>query len=378
MILNILKKCALPIALMLFSGSLFAGSDCGCCPAPAPEPVDPCAEEDIYPMLGDVPCAYNCPARIDVTGCWDMYLTASFIYWHANEENLELCTLENTSGPTAPVTNWTIIKPDFEYKPGFKVGAGTYFDHDDWGFYIEYTYFHMKNKNSESFEDPASPATAGLLDSSIIIPAAFLVSAPLELSFNWDLDMDIVDFELSRIFYNGKMLTLNPHFGFRLAFIDQSYDYSVVSTSRNTAGKAKSDSWAIGPRAGVNSAWNFGSNFRFLGNIAASLMYADFDLSQSQTGPVLGETDPDAVNNVKTDYHFLRANAEFAVGLAWGRYFSNHCYYFDLAALYEFHIFWDQNMMNYESTKVGVVATKGGSIGNLYLHGLTITARFDF
>ena len=31
---------------------------------------------------------YNAPARIEVRGTWDVYATASFIYWQASQENM--------------------------------------------------------------------------------------------------------------------------------------------------------------------------------------------------------------------------------------------------------------------------------------------------
>ncbi len=74
---------------------------------------------------------------------------------------------------------------------------------------------------------------------------------------------------------------------------------------------------------------------------------------------------------------FLRAHADFELGLGWGTYFDNNNWHIDFSATYGFQIFWDQNMFrNFESSVAP--AKSFAPNGNLYVHGVTLNADFDF
>src|SRR5271170_5227782 len=62
---------------------------------PKPKPCeDPCAPkcekvcEKVVPIR--MMPAYNAPARIDVRGCWDIFVSGSFIYWQLSQDNMEV------------------------------------------------------------------------------------------------------------------------------------------------------------------------------------------------------------------------------------------------------------------------------------------------
>lgn len=75
------------------------------------------------------------------------------------------------------------------------------------------------------------------------------------------------------------------------------------------------------------------------------------------------------------NYNCVRPMANLGLGLGWGRYLKCGRYHFDLAADYDFNVFWDQNMMRTvaDDFTFGIPSTN-----DLFLHGLTLTARFDF
>jgi hypothetical protein len=75
----------------------------------------------------------------------------------------------------------------------------------------------------------------------------------------------------------------------------------------------------------------------------------------------------------------LRTHLDLEFGIAWGSYFDNNNWHVDLSAGYGFQVFFNQNMFRwFASTYYGSVAQSVSPNGNLYMHGLTASARFDF
>src|SRR6185369_11888170 len=79
-----------------------------------------------------------------------------------------------------------------------------------------------------------------------------------------------------------------------------------------------------------------------------------------------------------TQYGALRPVADEGLGFGWGGYFSNQDYHFDLLARYDFMVAWSQNVMYELVNNYGISPKSDVTPGDLYLHGATITARFDF
>ncbi len=194
-----------------------------------------------------------------------------------------------------------------------------------------------------------------------------------EIRIKWKLDHNIFDLELGRGSYNGTKLTIAPHWGIRSGWIDQNLHATDVGTSTLIA-EHSSDSWLLGLRTGMYTNWFFVKKFRAIGNAAVSVYYQKFDQIRLHGK---NETTPTALNKIITyKQGFLNSSIELLLGVAWGTSFSNNDWYFDLSAAYETQIFFNQNMMRYvEEVGSGSSFTKPG---NLMLHGLNLTARFDF
>jgi hypothetical protein len=138
-----------------------------------------------------------------------------------------------------------------------------------------------------------------------------------------------------------------------------------------------SNSWAVGPRVGLNGNWHLGYGTRFIGDANASLLYTRYTkVSQNVDSP-----DAEALPVVMKldDFGALRPNLDFSVGFGWGSYFGCRRFYADLAATYDFNIFWEQNMMRHlADLTADATAHPDGAAANLFLQGLTVKARFDF
>lgn len=320
--------------------------------------------------------AYNAPARIDVRGAWDFYGTAAFTYWQPIQDNMELGVVDDTSN-AHHLHNGNVINMDFGYKPGFKVGAGMNFDHDNWDGFAQYTWFRGTSSTSSTQSESLSTTT---IRPKWGVPTTDRFFAASE---SWRLHMDLADLELARSYYNGMSLTFRPFFGVRGAWIRQhaSVDYTrqqdALTTSRNISEVV--NSWGVGPRAGIYSNWLIGEGFRVYGNGAADLLYTRYThIGFKQLTPTAGviSTDDISLNNQR-DLGTVRTHLELELGLGWGTYFDNNNWHVDVSAGYGFQVFFNQNMFK-QFTDRDNLALNNNPCGNLYMQGMTATARFDF
>ncbi len=361
-----------------------------CPPAPCPKPCPPkpckpcppvCFERGYPDTQCCIPSAYNEPADYELSPCpWDFWFDASFTYWLAYEEGLELAESfsDLTAVPLAVPEKISILSQDTSWKPGFKVGLGMDFGHDHWSGYAEYTWFRSRTTTSKAA--PVGPA--GSID-----PIWVLNSWELDqtqnfsaLSSVWRLRMDLLDAALTRPYYQGTHLIVSPFGGLRAAWIRQNLriattpDASIVNGNPHAVFHNKSYSWAIGPRAGFQGEWHLGWGFRFEGDVAGSILFTRYTtVATSTDGAIIGARLHDASYH---DYDTIRFNNDMNVGIGWGDYFDCRNYHFDLLLTYDFQIFWNQNMMKHLVDYIDVGVSTSPS--NLYLQGLTVRAQFDF
>jgi len=324
--------------------------------------------------------AYNYPSRT-VTRCpWDVFFDVSFIYWQPTQENMELGLLTTTYTGTSKSQE---LNPTFNYKPGFKIGLGGNFDHDNWDMHGEYTWFH--NTNSSSTGLPVSEA--GVVNG--INPAWGSPNANYGTSNSystaaqkWTLDMDLLDLDLGRWYYVGTKLTCRPSFGLRGAVIkqqaNQTYtnDNVLVGTVNTLTVKNKSNSWAIGPKFALDSNWVIGSGFRLFGNAEADVLYTRYTKLSSDLKNTSVTFVPEVFTK-QSSVGTLRTHIDLVTGLGWGTYIDCNNWYLDFSAGYEFQVFFDQNAFRFFSDNV-MHGKSFAPNGNLYLQGLTLTARLDF
>ncbi len=345
---------------------------------------------------------YNAPANIEVHDSWDLYVTASYIFWQAQQENIEigLISQNNPEGIAGSVdtpfaTNYkndiSVTNPNFTYRPGFKFGIGGNLGWDGWDGFAEYTWFHgsvgsgVPPLNSKS-ANPSEPIGQYLYPiQGEFENADFFQNADQ----SWGLKMDFFDISLGRSYYSGTKITMRPFFGARAAWIRQGLNttYTGSTTYQSTFGFFQGEfhdssvSWGLGPRAGFASNWLLGYGVRLIGNGSADVLYTRYETQKndqifSLNSGVLSPITENASTSQTVDY--LRTHADLEMGFGWGSYFDNDNWHVDLTATYGFQIFWDQNMFrNFENPN----SSPGKSFapnGNLYVHGLTLNGRLDF
>lgn len=361
----------------LTMGALFAAEDSK---TPSPfEQGQPLKKEN-----NQYPAAYNAPARTNVKDHWDWFVTASYLYWHVGQEGMDIATSAIIAGGAEDLPkNTQTFFQDFDYKSGFKVGLGINLPIDAWVLYAEYTRLHFSTSTSRNA--PGTSVGVPIWASPWYIqgnPVTDQTIPSAHTSSRWRVELDFLDASLSRPFYVGRNLTINPTAGLRAAWIEQhllvharAFGLLGVTAPNPLRSHNHSIAWGIGPRATVEGKWLFCHGFRLQGDVGLSLLYMNFtDVKHREDAAALGDVFS-TVNAHFDDYRCFRPMAEGGIGLGWSRYFYDQRYQIDFSATYDFNYLWSQNMMRkLIDTNLGI----GASAGDLYMHGLTITGRFDF
>ena len=371
-----------------------------CAPTPCckPKPCCPpvCFERGYPTSNCCTPAAYLEPANIDIRCGYDFFATASFTYWEAMQDGMDLglpaqaTNLNPLTSPTVPATGHNVLVQDFDFKPGFQLGLGWSGMRDGWTLYGEYTWFRSKTHTSKTAPAPGVGQINGINVGAfgIWMPSNWLPSGDYannnfttSISSKWKCNIDIADLQLSRPSYVGTHFILEPFFGLRGLWIRQRMNISASilppSTSRRSA-DYKSYSWALGPKGGFNGKWHMGYGLRFIGDASASLLYTRYtDVSLDVGSPLPASLLPIKVK--LDDYGTLRPNLDLSLGLGWGSYFCCRGFHWDLAATYDLSVFWQQNMMRYLADLTSSPGNHpDGAPSNLYLQGLTLKTEFDF
>jgi hypothetical protein len=373
--------------------------------------------------------AYNAPAAIDVRGSWDVYVTGSFLYWQAREDNLDLGIVSNgfpvidLGGPFMP--NTLVVTPaqlaaaqttgyvanaNFNWGPGFKVALGVNLDYDTWDAYAEYTWFHKTSHTNLGVQSRCEKECGiDLPNNEWIFPTRMMpvgITLPIDnnkgyksASQKWTVKMDFLDLVMARSYYSGTRLSFRPLFGARGAWIRQSVSETFNDQATFTGGalvpnaahyatySGNTRAWGVGPMVGMKSNWMLGYGFRLIGDVEADILYTRYDVKSKGLLVTEYDTNPLAATPVFAEgsskgtlsqkhTDMLRPHADIELGFGWGSYFDNSNWHVDLLATYGYQVFWNQNMfINFSESLTGRL-TNGN--GNLYVHGMTFTARFDF
>ena len=327
---------------------------------------------------------YNSPARFDVKGGWDVFVTASYLYWEAKEKGLDYAiTIPADAAVLAPVDyNYKVHSLDFDYKSGFKVALGTNLNHDNWTLMLEYarltgTHNSSTTRSTDVYTSTPERLLSPWIYSTLETGTVFFT----HLTGKWESKYNMFNLELARPCYVGTNLIFKPHMGLTTGWIDQEYTAvgTIVNNATTITSKAKSDSWIAGPRAGVDGHWLLGAGFDVEADVAGALVYQDFDVSFKQAS---NSWTTAYVYNSSKDVYQITPVLEGTIGLGWGTYLDSNNWQLSFQALYDFLYYFNQNQMRKLTDQVlGMAASTtriNSKADDLWLHGLTVTARLDF
>lgn len=302
--------------------------------------------------------------------------TADFIYWKAMADGFEYAASgvaivgTDTLTPVPSPKQGKVKGPDFDFQPGFKVGAGLKFAHDGWDLYANYTWLNPTTVES-SLSDPSGHMVG---NGDPYFGAATLSKA----SNHFKQNFNVIDLELGRNFFLSKYMTLRPFFGLKTAWINQHVQnsYTVFNDATNGINasdgllpsgqinflhqKLKIESWGIGVRGGISPVWYFMKDFGIYGNFALSGMWTNYEdhIETTYSGTISG-TSQHAVRSS----HTVTPVIELGLGLTYVTTFDDDTYGFSLSAG------WEEQMW--------VGFNEGAPRGNMALQGFTLKVGFE-
>ena len=314
-----------------------------CCETDCCEPCDfvpPCPPSD---------CAYNAPFIVDTKCDWGFFAGASFVYAQAIADGLRYATTTITVSDGSSSEQFCVnYLRDFEYNPGFKVNLGYKLGCDNWIANVEYFRYH-NTIAKDSFELSNIETNSGFVLNILnngstqgISSGNFAESASAKSSYR--LNLDQLDFTLSRQYYVGRCLTVKPEAGLRLFWIDQSSTASAVAPDFfvgqiTTVSINESNSiWSVGPISNLSLDWNIWCNFRIVTSAGFGLLYYEqgANVSDSNFTPALDDLNNKVFDN-KGKIKSVALHNSLMLGLGWSDYFCCNDWYLDLVIGYEFN-----------------------------------------
>lgn len=385
------------LPLIAFSAMLNAATDQkdDCC---APTPPAPCyTTDDCCSTYCLGPDLVN-PAVRPKTCNGDFVITLAGFYWNAHQDGMAYAVDSSVSfsgtGPRGELNNLIDAEyknPDFNWEFGFKAGLGYNSTHDGWDFGVMWTWY--KGRASTHIE-------AEVDDNHVLLPlwsamANFSADAgPLnatDIETHWKLALNLIDLELGREFWVSKYLTMRPHMGLRVAFIDQEWEIehkggswaSINTVPTNNCVDMDNDYKGVGIRGGLDTVWNFGCGFALYGNMAVSIIYGRFSIDHDESNrEARANFEKTRILETEDSFRASRFTTDLALGLQWSTMFCG-CYGFTLGVGWEQHMFFDQNQL-WRVNRIGSTNGTGGenvyaqSRGDLDTQGWTVTVRFEF
>lgn len=320
----------------------------------------------------------------------DLFFTADFIYWVANESGLGFVVKNENN------CNWVssgkLKTPGFNWEPGFRVGIGYNLPHDGWDVYADWTWLIARaNKHVSSDGGNLFPTFLNINEIDTHGNRVWKADA------KWKTNLNMIDLELGRQFFVSKWLTLRPFMGLRNAWVNQHYNlsYQGVFNTYNSfvpdvtgilRGNHECKFWGIGLRTGLNTQWGLGCGFSAYGDLGLSLLFGRFHINEHENfcGGVSSSSSSSSVDfsnanmfRLKDKYTACRAITDLGAGLRWDHYFNRDRFHFRFQAGWEQHMFFSQNQFDrvVDDFQPGMTVTNQG---DLSFNGLTLSTRFDF
>ena len=244
----------------------------------------------IIPLHADSPCT---PYNIGV----------EWLYWLSKEQGLIAGSLvDDFPDPTLKIVDVNTIDPGFVYSSGVRAYAGYIVPSKLWEIELIYTYMPIHSIAadvraaglvSDTYRQVISPNLSGF-------PAlGALLDSPLSSLFTkWNGDLSYLDVDLSRVLHFGRGFNLQPHIGFRAAWMKQNFLIQgtlIVPSSINAVTffifNDIEKFRGLGIEGGLWLNWDVFCGFSLVGHIGGSILSSRIHLTQEIEG-LLGEGGP--------------------------------------------------------------------------------------
>lgn len=368
---------------------------------------EPCTELHCYlPEYYDLECDLG------------FFVSVDFLYWYARENNLAW-------GTKAVVQNFDYIKGvvsprrhlylNAHWNPGIRCGIGKNLGCDGWDLFLNWLYTHNIMKHSAHFswdENPIPAIDQAALYNPWAYGSWFTQSFWQNGTSIWQLNFDLLDFELGRKFWVSPRFTLRPFGGIRGTWLHTRFRVKTDSTLPSFAQLSpgltttqfvpsfqensnfiRNTYWGVGLLAGLQPSWAICENLFIFGSFSSSFVYGRFFGSNVVKAHFRGvlispenierPTEFSHKNHEKEGFHRMQAILDLAFGFHFEKHWLCNRLSTSLDLSWEYH-YWPNFGLRHQTTGSvndavnSYYLTDNQVVTDLILAGLTIRGRVDF
>ena len=317
------------------------------------------AHGDYDNSLTDQECGDCCSCQ--PACCGNGFISAGLLYWRPFVGGIDECGSGNVSesiasdGRVISRFNGRARNPDFDWDPGFRIGAGYEFACSNWDVAVFYTYFRSRSHDSNSPDSDSSSSDSYRFDNR-------------ENRLRWNINFDLIDVVAGYEADVGSCFMFRPFIGLRGARIDQKVHRGhfqssdgYFSRSRDHFGGRNHEKFSgLGPLLGIEADWNIGCGFQLYANASTSWLYGKFHVR-------LNEVDNfeylDNFCHISKNLDANLANFDAGLGVRW-----ETCFCGDIQLMlqlgFEHHQYFNYNRI--------------GDYGDLCFDGVNFSAGIEF
>ena len=253
--------------------------------------------------------------------------TLDFLWWKLYEDGTHLAVKKQSSGKN----HGHVEDLNFQWEPGFKIGAGMDLDfYDGWDAYVNFTFYRTHaSKSSHAQGQHVLLTSIGLKGQEAS-----------KASASWHVHFYDLDLSLGRNYFVSKYLSLHPFFGLTTLWIGQHlHAHYLTTASQHQKIKGKNNFWGIGPRLGVGGQCYLGEHISLYTDVSGALYWGDFDVRLRERTP------SSELFDIKADLNRIAPAIALGLGGAYETAFGDNAYYLTFKIGYEAQYYWRQNQL---------------------------------
>lgn len=255
------------------------------------------------------------------------YLGTQYLYWKATQEGISFALTGCRNAPFTTVNETgTDYAPDFSWNSGFKVSGTVVWNHD-WDATARYTWYRSQN-NRATCESKEGNIQEGFILGTLIASTNFQRYAT-SASSDWDLDFNVLDLEIGRLFCVSPYFDIRALAGLKFAYQKQNWDndFRVKEMDFNSdmsitgPGQVTSDqshrTFSTGIRIGGHADWQIMDHVSLFSTLALSALWTNYDITRKDIYTLDGH-DPVTVIDTKRNgstSNAIKAVSEFDLGI---------------------------------------------------------------
>lgn len=323
--------------------------------------------------------------------CFDgIYFYLDYLYWKPAQDQMQYAAIlpggiealidEASNVPYSISADICLKEPKFQNCSGFRIGIGYILPCSNWDFQLAWARLHQNISSSVCDPNqgiiPTTLPLSTLFNFIGIDPSAY--SFANKAKSHWKFEYDAIDFNIGRTCCIC-CIELRPYLGVKAATIRQNqhiqyYGLIIDYAPIDAINSKKNNFKGVGPSIGLDTAWQFCSNFSLTSGICGALLYGKFDASEHPSV---------VIDYSSLEFHLcdtkkcrIRPMVDARIGIEW-----DTCLWcnikFAAGISYEVQYWWNQ--WQPAASTMGTLLIGGNSSqGDLMLHGLTLRAAVGF